>query len=37
MSFRVNNETLLEKSKTIGTKTEDLNIELNALRVYDDR
>ena len=38
MSFCINDEKLLEKYKTIWTKTEDLrNIELNALPVYDDR
>ena len=37
MSFRINNEKLLGKYKTIWTKTEDLkNIELNAFPVYDD-
>ena len=38
MSFRVDDEKLLEKYKAIWTKIEDLkNIELNALPVYDDR
>ena len=38
MSFRTDDEKLLEKHKTIWTKTEDLkNIELNALLVFDDR
>ena len=38
MSFRINDEKLLEKYKAIWTKTEDLKyIELNALPVYDDR
>ena len=38
MSFRINDEKLLEKCKAIWTKIEDLkNIELNALPVYDDR
>ena len=38
MSFRVEMRKLLEKHKTIWTKTEDLkNIKLNALLVYDDR
>ena len=38
MSFRVDDEKLLEKYKAIWTKVEDLtNIELNALPVYDDR
>ena len=38
MSFRIDDENLLEKYKTIWTKNEDLkNIELNALSVYDDR
>ena len=38
MSFRTDDSKILEKSKTIWTKTEDLkNIELNALPVYDDR
>ena len=38
MSFCINDEKLLEKYKTIWTKTEDLrNIELNTLPVYDDR
>ena len=37
MSFRTDNEKLLEKNKAIWTKVEDLkNIELNALLVYDD-
>ena len=38
MSFRINNEKLIEKYKVIWTKIEDLkNIELNVLPVYDDR
>ena len=38
ISFRIDDEKLLEKCKAIWTKTEDLkNIELNALPVYDDR
>ena len=38
MSFRIDNEKLLEKYKAIWTKIEDLkNIELNALPVYDNR
>ena len=38
MSFRINDEKLLEKYKAIWTKIEDLKyIELNALPVYDDR
>ena len=38
MSFRIDDEKLLEKYKAIWTKIEDLkNIELNALPVYDDR
>ena len=38
MSFRIDDEKLLEKYKTIWTKIEDLKkIELNALAVYDDR
>ena len=38
MSFRINDEKLLEKCKDIWTKIEDLkNIELNDLPVYDDR
>ena len=38
MSSRIDDEKLLEKYKTIWTKTEDLqNIELDALPVYDDR
>ena len=37
MSFCIDNEKLLEKYKAIWTKIEDLkNIELSALRVYDD-
>ena len=37
MSFRIDNENLLEKYKTIWTKIEDLkNIDLNALLVYDN-
>ena len=38
MSFRIDDEKLLEKYKTIWNKTEDLkNIELNILPVYDNR
>ena len=38
MFFRVDNEKLLEKYKTIWTKIEDLeNTELNALIVYENR
>ena len=38
MSFRIDDEKLLEKYKAIRTKIEDFkNIELNALPVYDDR
>ena len=38
MSFRINDETLSEKYKSISTKIEGLkNIELNALPIYDDR
>ena len=38
VSFRINDEKLLEKCKTIWTKIEGLkNIELNALPVSDDR
>ena len=38
MSFRTDDEKLLEKYKTTWTKIEDLeNIELNTLPVYDDR
>ena len=38
MTFRINDEKLLEKCKVICTKIEDLkNIKLNALLVYDDR
>ena len=37
-AFRINDEKLLEKYKTIWNKIEDLkNIELNALPVYDDK
>ena len=37
-SFHIDDDTLLEKYKTIWAKIEDLeNIELNALPVYDDR
>ena len=37
MSFRIDDEKLLEKCKTIWIKIEDFkNIELNALPVYDD-
>ena len=38
LSFRIDDEKLLEKYKAIWTKIEHLkNIELNALPVYDDR
>ena len=38
MSFRIDDEKLLEKYKTTWTKIEDLqNIELNTLPAYDDR
>ena len=38
MSFRIDDEKLLEKYTVIWTKIEDLkNIKLNALPVYDDR
>ena len=38
MSFRIDNENLLEKYKTIWTKIEDLkNNDMNALLVYDNR
>ena len=38
MSFRTDDEKLLEKCKAISTMIEDLkNIELNDLPVYDDR
>ena len=38
MSFRIDNEKLLEKYKAIWTKIEDLkNIELDALTVFDNR
>ena len=38
MSFRIDDEKLLEKYKATWTKIEDLkNIELNALPVYDKR
>ena len=38
ISFRIDDEKLLEKYEAIWTKIEDLkNIELNALLVYDDR
>ena len=38
ISFRINDEKLLEKYKGIWTKIEDLkNIRLNTLPVYDDR
>ena len=38
MSFRTDDEKLLEKYKAILTKIEEIkNIELNALPVYDDR
>ena len=38
VSFRIDNEIILEKYKTIWTKIEDLtNIDLNALPIYDNR
>ena len=38
MSFRLDDEKLLERYKAIWIKTEDLkNIELNAVLAYDDR
>ena len=38
ISFRIDDNKLLEKYKAIWTKIEDLkNIELNSLPVYDDR
>ena len=38
ISFRIGDDTLLEKYETIWTKIRDLkNIELNALPVYNDR
>ena len=38
MSFRIDDEKLLQKYKAIWTRTEDLkNIELSALPVYDER
>ena len=38
MSFRIDDEKLLEKYKAISTKTEDLkNIEINSWPVYNDR
>ena len=38
MSFCVDDKKLLEKYKAIWTKNEDfINIELNALPLYDDR
>ena len=38
MSFRIEDEKLLEKYKAIWTNTEDLKkIELNASPVYDER
>ena len=38
MSFRINDEKLLEKYKSIWAKIEDLkHFELDALLVYDDR
>ena len=38
ISFRINDEKLLEKYKTVLTEIGDLkNIELNALPVYDER
>ena len=37
LSFRIDDEKLLEKYKTIWTKSEDLqNIDLNALPVFDN-
>ena len=37
MSFRIDDEKLLENYKTIWTKSEDLqNIDLNALPVYEN-
>ena len=37
MPFRIDEKKLLEKYKAIWTMTEDLNIKLNTLPVYDDR
>ena len=38
VSFLIDDDMLLEKYKSIWTKTENLrNIELNALPVYDDK
>ena len=37
MSFRIDDEKLLEKYKTIWTKIELKNIVLNVLPVYDNR
>ena len=38
MSFRIDDEKLLEKYEAIWTKIKDLkNIKLNALSLYDDR
>ena len=38
MSFRIDDDKLLEKFEIIWTKIEDFkNIELTALRVYDDK
>ena len=37
MPFSGDDGMLWEKYKTIWTKIEDLNIELNALLIYDDR
>ena len=38
MSFRIDDENLLEKYKAIWTKTEDLkNIEINSWPIYNDR
>ena len=38
MSFRIDDEKILEKNKSIFTKIENLkNIKLNALAGYDDR
>ena len=38
MSFRIDDEKLLEKYKAVWTKIENLkNVRLNALPVYDDR
>ena len=38
MSFRIDDDTILEKYKTTWTNIEDFkNMELNVLPVYDDR